>query len=398
MKPDFSSLITKEEALNRLFARWTPTPELEQVPLHQAAGRVLAEDCFAPYNLPVVRASAMDGVAVRSAAFADSVPDTSRWQLGKDYVRADTGDDFPDDFDAVIAIEDVAMLPEGGFLLRENMTVAPGMNVKPQGADVKKGTLLGTKNTVLSARNVAALGLGGFDCVSVVKKPRVAFIPSGSELVPVGTSLARGQNFDTNSLLVEQMLKDMGAEPVLFSIVPDDPAKLEAVLDKALAQADIILLNAGTSKGQEDFGARLLEQRGEVLFHGVAAVPGRPMSMAMIGGKPVVNLSGPTYAAFYSMDWAVRAMVCRALGIEIPRRHRVQAVLTAPLHTPPMLSMMVPIHVTQAENGTYQATPIVLRGPNAGGTAAALNANAVYISQRGETPKAAGQTIEVEWL
>ena len=398
MRPDLENLIPKEEALIRLFARWTPKQETEVVPLAEAAGRVLAKDQFAGYDLPVVRASTMDGIAVKSVRFTDGVPDTSDWKLGIDYVRADTGDDFDDAFDAVIAIENVTFLENGGIRLPEKINASKGFNVKPRGADVRKGALLVPQGTVLTALDIAAIGMGGADVVPVVKKPRVAFLPTGSELVPVGTPLQRGQNFDTNSLLAPQLLQEMGAEPIVHTIVPDDPKQIAAAFDELLETADIVLVNAGTSKGQEDYCARLLAERGEVLFHGVAAVPGRPMSMAIVQGKPVVNLSGPTFAAFYSMDWAVRAMVCRALDIPVPVRYTVRAELAMPLQLPSFFSVMSSIRLEQREDGTYTATPLPLRGPKSVGTAAALTTDAVYVSKLGEKAHAAGEMIEVELL
>ncbi len=398
MRPDIENLISKEEALTRIHEAWNPTVQTERVRLADAAGRVLAEDQFAQYNLPVVRASAMDGIAVRSADFAEGMPDTSSWEPGKDYIRADTGDDFDDRFDAVIAIENVTFLPDGGLQLSPDTKVTKGSNVKPCGADVKKGTLLAQAGKRLTALDLAAIGMGGADCVTVRKKPVVAFVPTGSELVPAGAQLHRGQNFDTNSLLVRQLLLEFGAEPLMHEIVPDSPAQIEAAFNEVLPQADIVLLNAGTSKGQEDYTYRLLEARGNALFHGVAAVPGRPMSAAVIDGKPVINLSGPTFAAFNSMDWAVRNLVSHFLGTAPTKRGTIPAVLTEPLRMPPFLSLTASLHLEKQADGTYTATPIALRGPRAAGTAAALTANSVYVSTLGEKTHAAGDTILVELL
>lgn len=398
MRPDISNLISKQDALALLFSHWTPKPAPEVVPLAEAAGRILAEDQFANYNLPVVRASTMDGIAVHSEAFADGMPDTSGWKLGTDYIRADTGDDFDDAFDAVIAIENVELLPDGGVRFRNTVNGKKGMNVKPCGADVKKGSLLAAKGTKLTAQALAAIGMGGIAEVPVVKKPRVAFIPTGSELIPVGTGLQRGQNFDTNSILVRQMLLDMGAQPVMHPIVKDDPNALKEALEQVLPESDIILINAGTSKGGEDFSYKLLEDTGNMLFHGVAAVPGRPMSMAVLDGKPLVNLSGPAFAAFYSMDWAVRALVCHALGIRPPVREVLSATLAEPLQAPPFFSLMATLKLERQEDGSYLAHPLALRGPKAAGSAGALMADAVYLTTPGEPSPQAGTVIQVELL
>lgn len=398
MREDFKHLISKEEALERLFGAWQPQPAAESIPLSEAAGRVLAEDQYAAYDLPVYRASTMDGIAVRSDDFSEGMPDTSCWTPGTDYMRADTGDDFDDAFDAVIAIEDVSIQENGSVILAEKLNVKAGSNVKPQGADVRKGKLLARKGTVLAALDLAAIGMGGIGTVTVIQKPKAAFIPTGNELVPVGTPLQRGQNFDTNSPMVMQLLREMGAEPLLYPIVRDDPKALRAVLEEALSKADMVLINAGTSKGHEDYCAELLAEKGDVLFHGVAAVPGRPMSMAIVDGKPVVNLSGPSFACFYSMDWAVRAMVCRHLGTEPPKRKKVQAVLAKGLQSPPFFSVMMSIHLESDSDGKLLATPLPLRGPNSVGIAAALTAEAVYVTKLGGEKHEAGEVIEIELL
>ena len=388
----------KEEVMAKLFAAWTPAPETERVPLAEAAGRVLAEDLAAQYSIPVVRASAMDGIAVRSADFQDGMPDTARWQLGRDYVRADTGDDFPDEFDTTIPIEQVKLLPDGGVELEEGFRFEPGMNVRPAGSQIRRGDAVGRKGTVLTALDLAAIGMGGYDRVAVVRRPRVAFVPTGSELVPVGGELRRGQNFDTNSLLAAQMIRDMGGEPVLRAITRDDPARIETELRELLRDADIVILNAGTSKGGEDYCGRLLRESGALVFQGVAAVPGRPMSAAVMDGKPVLNLSGPTLAAFYSLDWLVRPMLCRFLGIPVPRRPVVQAVLTAPLHCPPPMSLLCMLEVRRDADGGYLAAPLELRGPRAARTGQMLTANAVYATTPGEPHHQAGETLAVELL
>lgn len=397
MKPDLSSLIPKEAALARLTEAWKPQLEAEQIPLEAANGRVLAEDQLARYDLPVVRASTMDGVAVRSEAFASGVPDASGWKLGQDYVRADTGDDFDDAFDAVIAIEQVELLPSGGLNFHGQFDVKPGSNVKPQGSDVKKGSLLVPKGTRLGAMTMSAIAMGGISEIMVLKKPKVAFIPTGSELVAAGTALQRGQNFDSNSILVRQLLLDMGAEPIMHPIVRDDPAALDAAINELLPQADVILVNAGTSKGGEDYCHSMLKARGTPLFEGIAAVPGRPMNAVMLNGIPVLNLSGPSFAAFYSVDYMVRGLICHALGQKPSQRETVSARLTSPLMKPPFFSLMSPMSVTKTAHG-YETAPVAVRGKGAKGAAAAMNAEGIYITTPGEAASEAGSTITVELL
>ncbi len=218
--PELLSAPSKQEALEKLFDRWTPRQETETVPLAQALNRVLAEDLRARYNIPVVRASAMDGVAIAYESVKDGLPNTERWQLGQEFVRADTGDDFPDQYDTVIQIEQVTMLPEGGLRFQEDIQIRPGQNVRPCGSTLREGKLLVQKGTRLGVLDLAALGSGGYSQIPVVRKPRVAFLPTGSELVPIGAQLQRGQNFETNSLVAAHMLEEMGAQPQKRPLIP----------------------------------------------------------------------------------------------------------------------------------------------------------------------------------
>ena len=397
MQQDFSDHITKEEALSRLFAAWTPKMGAETVPVGDCAGRVLAEDTFARFDIPVVRASAMDGIAVHSAAFQGGLPDTSGWRLGVDYIRADTGDDFDDTFDAVIAIENVTILPGGGIALAPDTEVRPGSNVRPKGSTVHCGAPLVRAGTLLTELDMTAIAMGGYGEVQVLRRPRVAFLPSGSELVPVGSVLERGQNFDTNSLMMRALLTRLGAEPILHPIVKDDPDALRQAICDLLPRCDILLLGAGTSKGGEDYGTGMLAEFGTLLFHGVLAVPGRPMSMAVADGKALVNLSGPTFAAFHSVEWAVRPMIFRCLGLPVTARPRISARLTEDFRTPPIFSSLSAFHLVRCSDG-YAATPIPLRGPKSGGLAAVLTADAIYASVPGEALRRAGDEIELELL
>lgn len=175
------ALPTRKQVIETLFQQWNPTSRTEYVPLDSALGRVLVRDMYAQVSIPVVRASAMDGVAVRSAAFSGGIPDTSSWTAGTDFVRADTGDDFDDRFDAVIPIEQAAVLPEGGLSLAPGLSVPAGMNIRPCGSSVREGELLALKDQELCSFDLACLAMGGITQVEVYQKPRIAFLPTGSE-------------------------------------------------------------------------------------------------------------------------------------------------------------------------------------------------------------------------
>ncbi|MDR3137206.1 MAG: molybdopterin molybdotransferase MoeA [Coriobacteriales bacterium] len=364
---------TRQQVLALIQEHWQPQVQTETVALGDALGRVLTQSYQALYNQPVVRASNMDGIAVASARFAQGMPDTSHWRLGVDYVRADTGDDFDDAFDAVIPIEHIVFLAEGGIQIDDAARgglgnpgglgerprqIEPGLNVRSAGVSVRAGEPLAGPGTRMTATDVAALAAGGISHVEVAKRPLVAFIPTGSELIPLGQQPQRGQTIDSNSLLVAQMLSDFGAEKLLFNPVIDSQTDLEAALDRALKQAQIVLINAGSSKGAEDFNAELLAQKGQLLCHWIASAPGRPLAAAIIDGKPVLNIPGPPLATYFVMDWCVGRLVAQALGTKPEPKRVVWATLTEDLEAPPHMEILRRLEVSQATDGSYLVAPL----------------------------------------
>lgn len=391
---------SREDALEDFFAAWEPTAEAtatELVSLDEAVGRILARDLFSTNTLPVVRASACDGIAVKSKAFANGLPDTSTWRLGEDYVRADTGDDFPDAYDAVIMIEKAALQPDGSVVLDDDVQVQPGTNVRPAGSTIKAGAPLMKAGLPIRPTDLAALAMGGVTMVPVRRKPHIAFIPTGSELVPAGIAPRRGQNVDTNSLMVKHLLREYGAEPVIFPIVHDDETALERAFTEALAVADAVVINGGSAVGEEDFNVRMIERRGRVVHHYIAAVPGRPLMMAVADGKPVIDLPGPTLAAYFGAQWCLQAIVARFLGTPVLHHPTVKARAAADVSCPPQMANIARVNLVRDEESPTGYTAHFLNF-KAGDMAACMASNAQRVSPLGERGFKAGDLIDVELL
>lgn len=391
---DFTKLPKRGEAISLLFENWQPAPDIMEIDVAEAEGYALAENQYAAFSIPVVRASGMDGIAVRYDDFAEGVPDTSGWEEGREYVRADTGDDFDDAYDTVIPIERVTISEQGGISLDTGLKIERGMHVLGKGSMLWEGQLLAEKGTMLQGRHLAALVSGGVQIVPVIKKPKVGFIPTGSELVPAGTTPKRGQNIDSNSVLAKSMLREMGAEPICYPIVRDSRDELEQALDKALSECDIVIINAGSSKGKEDFNTRLLREKGNLLCHGVGAVPGRPMGVAVIDGKAVINVAGPSMAAFYGMEWMIRGIVCRWMNVPVPERPVIRAELLEDLPAPPFFERMAFVDLSE-KDGKYYARPHE-RGEK--GRRHALSSEGIFISSLGKGGSKRGESIEVQRL
>ena len=361
----FEGHIIRTEALKRIHENWNPeVMRSETVKVSDAAGRLLAEDQFSKYDFPVYRASAMDGIAVNFDILEDGMPDTSAWRKGIEYIRADTGDDFDDRYDTVIPVEWVKWGSDGRITVDFKENIKRGNSVHGAGSRLKKGEILVNKGTELKAFHLARLVSGGITKVPVIKKPVVAFLPTGSELIRAGMVPERGQNIDSNSIMAEYEIKAAGAEPLMYSITQDKKDELEQKLNDAVSKADIVIINGGSSKGEEDFNTELLEKNGELLFHWVRSAPGRPVSAAVIKNKLVVNLAGPSTAALAGFKWLIGPMVQRLTG----RRSRIfeyrDAVLDKDMKSPPLdlFKLMRAyekggvIYVTDIERGSSESS------------------------------------------
>jgi molybdopterin molybdotransferase len=388
-------LCHRDVALRDYFMAWEPRQTSEIISLDAAMGRILAQDCYSRNTLPVVRSSSYDGIAVQSETFVTGIPDTSNWRLGVDYIRADTGDDFDDRFDAVIMIEKAAIQEDGSVVLDDDVKVYSGAGVNQSGSTIREGDLLMRASLPIRPTDLSVLAMGGIEMVPVIKRPRVAFIPTGSELVPHGVKPKRGQNVDTNSLMVKHLLIEMGAEPMIFPIIPDDPDALTEAFDQAFIAADIVVINGGSASGDEDFNYRLITDRGTVIHHYIAAAPGRPMMLAVVDEKPVINLPGPAAAAYYGSDWCLRAVIARWLGIPLAERQTIEGIVTEEISGPKPIDFLNRMDVTGNQDGSFTVTP---RSFSKGEMAAYLASNAQYISRIGVAGIPAGSKVTVELL
>ncbi|HAA34823.1 MAG TPA: molybdopterin molybdenumtransferase MoeA [Firmicutes bacterium] len=394
MTLDRNRYMTRAEALQALIERWKPEPARETVVLAQSQGRICAGDVFSRNCLPVCRSSQVDGIAVRFADFESGMPRTESWIKDRDYVVADTGDDFDDRFDTVIRVEDLTYDHAGRLHISISEPLQKGQFVNPRGALLRPGELLVRAGATIRPLHLGLLAAGGVREVQVVKKPLVAFIPSGNELVPPGVEPQRGQNVESNSIMVAGLLQEWGAETLVYPVVKDRLPDLQSSLDDALQKADIVLLNGGSSKGREDYVAKLLQERSSFFQHGVASVPGIPVAVALVEGKPVINLPGPPFAAFCAMDWCVRALVYRQLGQTVPQRTIVPAVLQEDVSKPAPFEFYLRLKVFRTKEG-YCAQPLTMKTRNA---RAMADCNALTVLPAGIDSCERGQTVRAELL
>ncbi len=282
--------IPLDEAWRRFIAAmesagmWSPFPG-EDVPLDQALGRVTASPVWAVLSSPGYHASAMDGYAVRAS---DTIGATEtapvRLRLGEQTKYVDTGDPLPAWADAVIMIEHAQ--PIGDEAIEIQASVAPWASVRPMGEDMVATELVLPANHMLGPVDLGALAGCGHAQAHVRRRPRVAVIPTGTELVTVEQVLQLGSRVgdivEYNSIVSAAQVRGWGGEPTRYPIVPDDYERLKAAVREAAETHDLVLVNAGSSAGSEDFTARIVEELGTLLVHGVAVRPGHPVILGTV--------------------------------------------------------------------------------------------------------------------
>lgn len=314
----FLEVVSAEEA----HARFTRNVDLSPLPgetvgLSAALGRVLACDVTASIDVPPFDRANVDGFALRSAdtvGASDIAP--RRFRLNGEVIVCGhapalevtpgcattiaTGGVVPRGADAVVMIEYTDLVEEGGMpAIDVRRAVAPGQFISYAGSDIARGEVVLRRKTSLSSREIGMLAACGLAAVEVVRKPTVAVLSTGDELVAPGGALAPGRVYDSNGAIIAAAIAEAGGEPVPFGAFPDDEAALERGMRAALAACDMVVLSGGTSKGAGDLSHRIVSKLGDILVHGVALKPGKPLCLAVIAGKPVAVLPGfPTSAIF----------------------------------------------------------------------------------------------------
>jgi len=287
----YLSLCTFDEARHRLYTSFEAPCRTETVPITRALGRVLAAPLYAKYSVPEVNLAAMDGIAVKSR---DTIGASDQNPVGiRDYARVNTGNIVPDSFDAVIMIEDTW---EDGEAFQIRKSAAPWQHVRPAGEDIRKDRLVLPKGHVIRAFDIGALATYGIGELTVTTA-NVGIIPTGSELVPLGERPKPGQVVESNTIMAQVLFESMGAHCMRLPIVRDDPGLIEDALKTAAQKNDLVVISAGSSAGTRDYTASAIAAVGELLFHGVAVKPGKPMMLGKIGKTPVIGLPGYPLAA-----------------------------------------------------------------------------------------------------
>lgn len=378
----------------------------EEIPLdEQALGRVLAEPVWATLSSPHYHASAMDGYAVKAASTAAASPaipvDLSIGQLAS-YV--DTGDLLPGWADAVIPIENIELIRQAAesgkepippSSIRIRAAVTPWSHVRPMGEDMVATQLVLPGGHTLRPVDLGAIAASGHATIQVTRKPRVAILPTGSELVPPGQPVKAGDIIEYNSISLAAQVIGWGAVATRYPITVDDFDLICRCVGEAARQHDLILLNAGSSAGSEDFSARVVEKMGQLLVHGVAVRPGHPVILGMIGEKeaqvPIIGVPGYPVSALLTGEIFVEPLLARWLGRQPYEPLKIKAKLTRKVTSPPGDDDYMRLAVGRVGDQVLAAP--LSRG--AGVISSLVRADGITVLPRGTQGLPAGSEVEV---
>ncbi len=360
-----------DEAL-RLFVRDFPLRphEVESVAVEESLGRVTAEPVFARLSVPHYHGAAMDGIAVRAedtfgaseaapvelrlvtadagdASAASGCRGAARRRGGGVFAYVDTGQPLPAWANAVVMIENVYPLAADRVAIRA--AAAPWQHIRLVGEDIVATEPLLPRSHRIRPYDIGALLAAGHTHVPVVRRPRVAILASGSELIEPGEPAPPGAIIEFNSRVIAAFVAQWGGEARRHPRVPDDLQRIKAAVGAAAAEHDVVVIIAGSSAGEHDYTARALSALGEVLVHGIDIMPGKPAICAMVGGTPVLGVPGYPVSAIIVCQQLLRPLLARCLGAAEEPTATVRAVV--PRKLPSRLGLEEFVRVTLGRVG-----------------------------------------------
>lgn len=293
--------IPVEEAREKYFERVREIiePKTESVPVIDSLDRVTKSAIYARYSSPLFNASAMDGIAVRAEDTKGAAETTPVILREDQYVVVDTGDPIHNPFDAVIMAEDIVETEEG---VKITASAAPWQHIRPIGEDIVAGEMILPRNHKIRAIDIGVLLSAGILDIDVIRRPEVAVFPTGTEIIEPGSEIKEGSIIESNSRMFENMITVAGGIGHRFPPIKDDYDEILKQVSDAVDKYDMVIINAGSSAGTEDYTVHVLRQLGEVIVHGVAVKPGKPVILAIVRGKPVIGLPGYPVSAYIGFE------------------------------------------------------------------------------------------------
>ncbi len=303
--------------------------KVETIPVYEACGRVTARPVYAVICAPHYAASAMDGVAVNAKDTFGATETTPITLTAQQHIVLDTGDPIPEGCDAVIMVEDIVKNDDGSITIHD--AAAPWQHIRQIGEDVCAGEMILPSYMEVSPSAIGAMIAGGVLEIEVIKKPVVGIIPTGDEIIPPCSDPKPGDILEFNSSIFSAMVRQWGAEAKTYPIVPDKFEEIKAMVSKASDECDMVILNAGSSAGREDYSAKVIRELGEVLYHGIAMKPGKPAILGCKGSVPILGVPGYPVSGIIVIEELLRPLVDQWLKRRQESKQYAKATLTRPV-------------------------------------------------------------------
>jgi molybdenum cofactor synthesis domain-containing protein len=370
----FRKLLSFNETKHLLAQSFSPVPVGEErVSISDAHDRVLAQDVVSPMDIPPFNRSTVDGYAVKAAdtfgasedkdinlrvcghvAIGEAPAVTVKERSAAEIV---TGAPLPDGADAVVMVEYTSRQKNNVFVRRP---VARNTNIMTKGSDIHKGETVLKKGRILGSREIGALAAIGLTKVAVYKRPKVAVLSTGGEVMEPGKALSPGKIYDINAHTLSAAVLECGGEAINLGIVPDEKDKMKSALEQALASADVILTSGGVSVGPKDFTPQVVDSLGKpgVIISGVAMKPGKPLTIAVVKGKLIFSLPGNPTSSLFMFIVFVRPIIMKLAGRPEEGMPKVKAVTAHKMFSARGRRTFTMVNLTYNKDGTFLVDPV----------------------------------------
>ena len=317
-----------ESYFDSLYKQNSFSRKKQTIKINKSLAKITAEAIWALNSSPSYDSSAMDGFAVKAIDTISATETNPVYlKLGKQAIQVDTGDPMPIGLDAVIMIEHTNKVNDSKIEIRQ--PVPPYSHIRKIGEDIVATELVLPQNHKIRPQDIAACAAAGITNINVYVPPKVLIIPTGDEIIPIGTEpVESGKIIDTNSIMLGSMLTEFGACPTLNPPIPDDKEKLKATINNTLEYFDIILINAGSSAGRDDHTSKAINDLGRVIVHGIAIKPGHPVVLGIVGETPVIGIPGYPVSAALTTQLIVKPIINKKLGIIESQEKTITATTT----------------------------------------------------------------------
>lgn len=366
--------------------------QTEMVSVQNAFGRITARAVYAAICAPHYAASAMDGIAVHAKDTFGATETTPVRLTPQQYMVVDTGDPVPEDCDAVIMVEDIVRGED------ESVTIyaaaAPWQHIRQIGEDICAGEMILASYMEVTPAAIGAMIAGGVLEIEVIKKPVIGIIPTGDEIVAPCTDPKPGDILEFNSSIFSAMVQEWGAEAKTYPIVPDRFDAIREMVARAADECDIVLLNAGSSAGREDYSVSVIRELGDVVYHGIAIKPGKPAILGLRGAVPILGVPGYPVSGIIVIEELLKPLVAEWFHSNTAPVQLATATLTRPVVSGLKYQEFVRVRMGEV-GGKLTASPLS-RG--AGVVSSFMKADGILEVPQGTEGYEAGEEVQVRLL